>query len=153
MMAQGGLPAISAKLIWIPAYGTVAAATAFWIAYDLDLVANENASLPRRILQVLLQATTTALAAAFVTLSLQSGRPGDLVIDPGIVIDVAQTTAVAAAILGCIAVFLARPRPRADLASVAAPEPAGMPRGRSEEHTSELQSLMRISYAGFCLKK
>src|SRR3546814_7876010 len=38
---------------------------------------------------------------------------------------------------------------------------AGAPRGdrrarparRSEEHTSELQSLMRISYAVFCLKK
>src|SRR3546814_10327592 len=29
-----------------------------------------------------------------------------------------------------------------------------IPRGaRSEEHTSELQSLMRISYAVFCLKK
>src|SRR3546814_3610606 len=28
-----------------------------------------------------------------------------------------------------------------------------MPRVRSEEHTSELQSLMRISYAVFCLKK
>src|SRR3546814_7101120 len=28
----------------------------------------------------------------------------------------------------------------------------GQPR-RSEEHTSELQSLMRISYAVFCLKK
>src|SRR3546814_1072915 len=27
------------------------------------------------------------------------------------------------------------------------------PRGRSEEHTSELQSLMRISYAVFCLKQ
>src|SRR3546814_5268745 len=27
------------------------------------------------------------------------------------------------------------------------------PRERSEEHTSELQSLMRISYAVFCLKK
>src|SRR3546814_9398971 len=26
-------------------------------------------------------------------------------------------------------------------------------RGRSEEHTSEFQSLMRISYAVFCLKK
>src|SRR3546814_4363435 len=26
-------------------------------------------------------------------------------------------------------------------------------RGRSEEHTSELPSLMRISYAVFCLKK
>src|SRR3546814_7711137 len=28
-----------------------------------------------------------------------------------------------------------------------------MPRFRSEEHTSELQSLMRIPYAVFCLKK
>src|SRR3546814_8001291 len=28
-----------------------------------------------------------------------------------------------------------------------------IPPGRSEEHTSELQSLMRISYAVFCLKK
>src|SRR3546814_3586239 len=27
------------------------------------------------------------------------------------------------------------------------------PNGRSEEHTSELQSLMRISYAVFCLNK
>src|SRR3546814_7890243 len=27
------------------------------------------------------------------------------------------------------------------------------PNARSEEHTSELQSLMRISYAVFCLKK
>src|SRR3546814_1566979 len=39
-------------------------------------------------------------------------------------------------------------------------EPAGVPNGggrrlgsRSEEHTSELQSLMRISYAVFCLKQ
>src|SRR3546814_10554272 len=37
-------------------------------------------------------------------------------------------------------------------------DPAGMdnresPGLRSEEHTSELQSLMRISYAVFCLKK
>src|SRR3546814_8150353 len=31
------------------------------------------------------------------------------------------------------------------------PEPSG--RRRSEEHTSELQSLMRISYAVFCLKQ
>src|SRR3546814_6964896 len=28
-----------------------------------------------------------------------------------------------------------------------------LPRRRSEEHTSELQSLMRISFAVFCLKK
>src|SRR3546814_10700044 len=38
------------------------------------------------------------------------------------------------------------PRP----ASPAAP---ASPPPRSEEHTSELQSLMRISYAVFCLKK
>src|SRR3546814_6650076 len=35
-----------------------------------------------------------------------------------------------------------------ELAAAGAP-----PRPRSEEHTSELQSLMRISYAVFCLKK
>src|SRR3546814_6854366 len=35
-----------------------------------------------------------------------------------------------------------------------APHEAGhYPPDRSEEHTSELQSLMRISYAVFCLKK
>src|SRR3546814_5935671 len=33
------------------------------------------------------------------------------------------------------------------------PLPQGCPAARSEEHTSELQSLMRISYAVFCLKK
>src|SRR3546814_10381788 len=34
------------------------------------------------------------------------------------------------------------------------PPPTGPPANlRSEEHTSELQSLMRISYAVFCLKK
>src|SRR3546814_3311921 len=44
---------------------------------------------------------------------------------------------------------------RADAAAVrlGAHHPAGYARGRSEEHTSELQSLMRISYAVFCLKK
>src|SRR3546814_3425385 len=31
--------------------------------------------------------------------------------------------------------------------------PSSRPGARSEEHTSELQSLMRISYAVFCLKK
>src|SRR3546814_9383246 len=35
----------------------------------------------------------------------------------------------------------------------AASEAEHAPAGRSEEHTSELQSLMRISYAVFCLKK
>src|SRR3546814_3134230 len=34
-----------------------------------------------------------------------------------------------------------------------AADPGTVRRLRSEEHTSELQSLMRISYAVFCLKK
>src|SRR3546814_6487217 len=41
--------------------------------------------------------------------------------------------------------------PLLDKASTAASISA--PAQRSEEHTSELQSLMRISYAVFCLKK
>src|SRR3546814_5673168 len=37
--------------------------------------------------------------------------------------------------------------------AITSPEDAAAEAGRSEEHTSELQSLMRISYAVFCLKK
>src|SRR3546814_8903643 len=47
--------------------------------------------------------------------------------------------------------------PRADIGVAFVIEAERGPReayqGRSEEHTSELQSLMRISYAVFCLKK
>src|SRR3546814_9715849 len=55
------------------------------------------------------------------------------------------------------------PEPPAPVEVVAVPEVLPMPAqlkpvpeaedARSEEHTSELQSLMRISYAVFCLKK
>src|SRR3546814_661517 len=37
--------------------------------------------------------------------------------------------------------------------AIAHPAVLGVEAARSEEHTSELQSLMRISYAVFCLKK
>src|SRR3546814_842395 len=53
-----------------------------------------------------------------------------------------------------------RRTPADRLAAVVHPDPADLAaaahppgRRRSEEHTSELQSLMRISYAAFCLKK
>src|SRR3546814_6477048 len=45
---------------------------------------------------------------------------------------------------------------RNELWNLFKPKPSRQPIGginRSEEHTSELQSLMRISYAVFCLKK
>src|SRR3546814_5995448 len=41
---------------------------------------------------------------------------------------------------------------RPDMAQAGGPDGAAAAK-RSEEHTSELQSLMRISYAVFCLKK
>src|SRR3546814_9278495 len=44
-------------------------------------------------------------------------------------------------------------RHRALLAMIEETEGKSSDRKRSEEHTSELQSLMRISYAAFCLKK
>src|SRR3546814_7516391 len=46
----------------------------------------------------------------------------------------------------------ARPQPRAERQRRREQRPQ-RPRQRSEEHTSELQSLMRISYAVFCLQK
>src|SRR3546814_4150928 len=44
-----------------------------------------------------------------------------------------------------------RPEPAVSVPSAKAASPRATT--RSEEHTSELQSLMRISYAVFCLKK
>src|SRR3546814_2874353 len=55
------------------------------------------------------------------------------------------------------AIFAIRLRPAAlqadRVAEAARPAAIGIVDERSEEHTSELQSLMRISYAVFCLKK
>src|SRR3546814_1511708 len=47
---------------------------------------------------------------------------------------------------------IARPR-TVPSSSISSRRSAGASWRRSEEHTSELQSLMRISYAVFCLKK
>src|SRR3546814_8015322 len=43
--------------------------------------------------------------------------------------------------------------PRLTIIPAARSHWARVPPSRSEEHTSELQSLMRISYAVFCLEK
>src|SRR3546814_7931790 len=44
-------------------------------------------------------------------------------------------------------------RPLSIASAARSAPPCHVPAARSEEHTSELQSLMRISYAVFCLKK
>src|SRR3546814_10625234 len=46
-----------------------------------------------------------------------------------------------------------RKPPRRSLAPADSHGNLPVPRARSEEHTSELQSLMRITYAVFCLTK
>src|SRR3546814_5144666 len=68
--------------------------------------------------------------------------------------------------IAIVATHAYAPDPHAEGLSAMRPEPAEeaqadheqadsqhFPVARSEEHTSELQSLMRISYAVFCLKK
>src|SRR3546814_6326165 len=65
----------------------------------------------------------------------------------------AAVTAVGAAIFN---IFFAPETHRARATCARADEYLGLIQemhGRSEEHTSELQSLMRISYAVFCLQK
>src|SRR3546814_2003565 len=49
--------------------------------------------------------------------------------------------------------FFSRALPLESAHHVASDGPAPDSAARSEEHTSELQSLMRISYAVFCLQK
>src|SRR3546814_7063266 len=53
-----------------------------------------------------------------------------------------------ACLVGCFRRMIASPAQREERATG-----EGRMAARSEEHTSELQSLMRISYAVFCLKK
>src|SRR3546814_7012957 len=58
--------------------------------------------------------------------------------------------------LAQIAICFTPTSPQTARTNRTSPSAPGLPRGgiaRSEEHTSELQSLMRISYAVFCLKK
>src|SRR3546814_6018205 len=65
-------------------------------------------------------------------------------------IDKPEALAAARAFIGEHAPLAFYNDPEAKLPWALKPAAAGM---RSEEHTSELQSLMRISYAVFCLKK
>src|SRR3546814_8415388 len=63
--------------------------------------------------------------------------------------------AVGVLALGWIAILLlfARDLPSTEALLAYEPPLPSHVRARSEEHTSELQSLMRISYAVFCLQK
>src|SRR3546814_10733472 len=76
-----------------------------------------------------------------------AGRLGIRQVSPGALV----TPGTVIATLDDIArVYVDFPVPETQMAMVAAGQRL---EGRSEEHTSELQSLMRTSYAVFCLKK
>src|SRR3546814_7424782 len=66
------------------------------------------------------------------------------------VAQIVEAEVVYARFLLCLGPFA---RPPANAERIAFTADAGRAVARSEEHTSELQSLMRISYAVFCLKK
>src|SRR3546814_4651818 len=59
----------------------------------------------------------------------------------------------AGAVLGCNSQMLTVPAHDLDIIVIFNRMDCNASAMRSEEHTSELQSLMRISYAVFCLKK
>src|SRR3546814_8856560 len=80
---------------------------------------------------------------------------------PGVVLSMKATLTARSALLAALftsAIGLAMaqtPAPKPSPAPAALSDSLPIPPApeRSEEHTSELQSLMRISYAVFCLKK
>src|SRR3546814_2500225 len=85
-------------------------------------------------------ATTMAIVAVFLPVALMPGISGQFFIQFGmtVVAAVLMSLAVARMITPMVAAYFLKAKGHAS--------------HRSEEHTSELQSLMRISYAVFCLK-
>src|SRR3546814_3385125 len=93
--------------------------------------------------------------------------PFELSLQPGVVLDHQQCAQSGPALVHVIPIFVTRASPPAAARASASgnhrvkllPLPGSLatsiapPIVRSEEHTSELQSLMRISYAVFSLKK
>src|SRR3546814_8209400 len=78
--------------------------------------------------------------------------PSELCVDDGASRDVPDALIHDALVIGAamVGIEVRKPSLRMGEGCAAGKRPA---RRRSEEHTSELQSLMRISYAVFCLKK
>src|SRR3546814_5739807 len=81
------------------------------------------------------RSTRTDTLFPYTTLFRSNAGPPDTAVKPMTVLRLLFAAILALAAAGC---------------AMIPPEPIVT---RSEEHTSELQSLMRISYAVFCLKK
>src|SRR3546814_8878075 len=100
------------------------------------------------------RSTRTDTLVPYTTLFLsQAVHQGDILADVAGPVPVPRADLV---LLGVQVLFLAGDRRRLAQLEAVVDAVVARQRGgqdRSEEHTSELQSLMRISYAVFCLKK
>src|SRR3546814_2465144 len=111
------------------------------------LVASQSVLAPR-------SSITTSLSPSDGSSAASAGRS-----IPGIVRSASFAIAISAPVLPAETAPPASPRFTASIASpIELPRPLrsawlGLSSPRSEEHTSELQSLMRNSYAVFCFKK
>src|SRR3546814_8403714 len=89
--------------------------------------------------------------------------PGDVIVDKHCVggLPANRTTPIVVAIAAAAGLTIPKtssraitsPAGTADTMETMAPVDLDLAAMRSEEHTSELQSLMRLSYAVFCMKK
>src|SRR3546814_7710430 len=121
------------------------------IDWSSDVCSSDLAFLAEKVLGNVVASGVKVLVLA-VIVGIGSGlsaqfqvHPAEPSIDHALVIMLASLTLLALGIFG--------PGIATGLVSGAPQLGAGAMAGRSEEHTSELQSLMRISYAVFCLKK
>src|SRR3546814_15683226 len=89
---------------------------------------------------------TTEIDPEWHTLALHDALPISVTCD-------VRWTAHGEAALGALAAAVDSARAADPLSPVTVVTPSPSVAVRSEEHTSELQSLMRTSYAVFCLKK
>src|SRR3546814_30032 len=155
------LPALAAGAVWTFAVRDVRTAGYVYAATSCGLILVSSMALARRLPAPLwkskAQFETRAWSLAALAILLGSASSEVLTRIPVILLGVLsadQDVALyhAAARLALMNVFVLRA-----LTPVAAPHFSELYSAghlaRSEEHTSELQSLMRISYAVFCLKK
>src|SRR3546814_1402673 len=99
--------------------------------------------------------TRTDTLVPYTTLFLSLGQDRLRLVAEAVAVAVATTTALAeaAAPVAAQLVVVTTRCPGRTLPVLTGTVVAALASLRSEEHTSELQSLMRISYAVFCLKK
>src|SRR3546814_2714352 len=91
-----------------------------------------------------------ALEAALAQIEKQFGKGAIMKMTPGMQVPDVEVISTGSLTLDTALGIGGLPRGR--VVEIYGPESSGKTT-RSEEHTSELQSLMRISYAVFCLKK